>query len=119
MQSSSLVFNHLSNRLNCYIVGCKKIPFDGCPTNYLEVSFSGFENISFDANDKVFSAIFDLAIASIKKIVKFYRKTYAFSDSSFFFKPQGVLGIRIGVMEIKRFKEIYEKSEKVTNEPSK
>jgi hypothetical protein len=85
----------------------KEIPIDGCPHRYIEIDFKGWTKIKISHADPAFNEAMSLASAAIKNVYDLYKDTHAFSKPIFGYSTDAYFYVRIGLMKLERYNEIY------------
>ncbi len=81
----------------------KIIPMHWGVRRFHSISFDGWERLTFDINDRSFTECCNVAAALLKAFVELFKDTHAFTDPELIFKFDGVVSIKIGMMDIEEY----------------
>jgi hypothetical protein len=107
----AVIFNTLNDEFNLDENDYKIIPINRCPTKFYSITFQGWDKVSIDSNDSGLITMVKLATDTLKCLIKLYKKTHAFTQPKFYYKPDGTFGVKIGTMENELYEKIFNKNE--------
>ncbi len=96
-------------------IGVKEIPLNGCPCRWFTFSIEGWKAREVSLLDNEFIEAISCSACIIQSFYEKYRDFFAFADAIFSVSKEGIASVRIGVMELEKYKFIYEK-EKVSDD---
>ena len=102
--------NYLQQLLNHHLEGCKVVDYHMLPTQFLSVTYEGWEDFTMIVDDNTFSFLMDMVQANIKMICDKYKETHAIEQPCLSYYPKDkILKISVGIMPLERYDMIMER----------
>lgn len=81
----------------------KTIPVHWGVSRFHTISLEGWEKPKIDCNDQPFTEACNVSSALFEAFIDIFKETHAFTEPEFILKSNGVLSIKIGMMDLKEF----------------
>jgi hypothetical protein len=88
---------------------CKIIPMEFCPRRFFTFTFEGWKITEVSIHDNELQSAINVASSTMKTFYEVNKYTWAFSKPIFILKNNGSCEVKIGIMDLKDYEEIYEK----------
>ena len=108
------IHSYIAQCLKSYFKIRKYLPYNFYPTNFLSITFDGFD-VKLELSHQGFNRLILLCCANLKQIKKNYHKDYLFTEPKLNFRienSKNIAELKIGMIEKVIYKQIVKSKKK-------